>query len=112
MFDICFSELLIVFVVMLLVVGPDRLPGMARKIGLYIRKTKNAFNNIKRDVERELEMEALKEQLKENNIMEDVKNLNDDFQELTEQVNQTVSTEKIIPNIHSEKSKTPQAGKP
>ncbi len=66
MFDIGFSELLVVFVVMLIVIGPERLPVVARKIGIYIGKIRRSFDRIKAEVEQELEIEAVKAQLKEN----------------------------------------------
>ena len=66
MFDIGFSELLVVFVVMLLVVGPERLPLVARKIGLYLGRMKRSFQQVKAEVEQELEIEAVKAQLKDN----------------------------------------------
>ncbi|WP_154223957.1 Sec-independent protein translocase protein TatB [Marinicella rhabdoformis] len=66
MFDVGFSELLVVFVVMLLVVGPERLPIVARKIGLYLGKMRRSFLQVKAEVEQELEIEAVKAQLKDN----------------------------------------------
>ncbi len=66
MFDIGFSELLVVFVVMLLVVGPERLPLVARKVGLYLGRMRRSFQQVKAEVEQELEIEAVKAQLKDN----------------------------------------------
>jgi sec-independent protein translocase protein TatB len=75
MFDIGFTELLVIFVVALLVVGPERLPGVARKIGLYIGKMRRSFQSIKNEVEQELEIEAVKAQLKENAMLAEAKEL-------------------------------------
>lgn len=75
MFDIGFTELMVVFVVALLVVGPERLPGVARKIGLYIGKMRRSFQSIKDEVEQELEIEAVKAQLKESAMLEEAKEL-------------------------------------
>ncbi len=75
MFDIGFTELLVIFVVTLLVVGPERLPVVARKVGLYIGKMRRSFQSIKDEVEQELEIEAVKEQLKENAMLEEAKEL-------------------------------------
>ena len=75
MFDIGFTELLVIFVVALLVVGPERLPGVARKLGLYIGKMRRSFQSIKDEVEKELEIEAVKAQLKENAMLEEAKEL-------------------------------------
>lgn len=71
MFDVGFSELLLVLVVALIVVGPERLPGVARKLGIYIRKAREAFDSVKQEVEKELDTVALQEQLRQNNILDD-----------------------------------------
>ena len=75
MFDIGFTELLVIFVVALLVVGPERLPSVARKVGLYVGKMRRSFQSIKDEVEQELEIEAVKAQLKENALLEEAKEL-------------------------------------
>ncbi len=75
MFDIGFTELLVIFVVALLVVGPERLPSVARKIGLYVGKMRRSFQSIKDEVEQELEIEAVKAQLKENAMLKEAKEL-------------------------------------
>jgi sec-independent protein translocase protein TatB len=75
MFDIGFTELMVIFVVTLLVVGPERLPAVARKIGLYIGKMRRSFQSIKDEVEQELEIEAVKAQLKENAMLKEAKEL-------------------------------------
>jgi len=54
MFGISFSELLLVGLVALLVLGPERLPGAARTAGLWIGRLKRSFNAIKSEVEREI----------------------------------------------------------
>ncbi len=59
MFDIGFTELLVVGVVAILVVGPDKLPSLVKTTLIYIRKIKTGFNNIKEDVERELDLDEL-----------------------------------------------------
>ena len=51
MFDIGFSELLLVGLVALIVFGPERLPGAARTAGLWIGRLKRSFSAIKADVE-------------------------------------------------------------
>ncbi len=85
MFDIGFSELLVVFVVMLLVVGPERLPIVARKIGLYLGKMRRSFQQVKAEVEQELEIEAVKAQLKDNAMKKEAellqKELNKDVED-------------------------------
>ncbi len=71
MFDVGFSELVLVLVVALIVVGPERLPAVARTLGAYIRKARQAFDSVKQEVEKELDTAALQEQLRQNNILQD-----------------------------------------
>ena len=61
MFDFGFWELFLIMVVALLVVGPERLPGLARQIGLWIGKAKRFVNSVRSDIEREIRAEELKQ---------------------------------------------------
>ena len=104
MFDIGFSELLIIFVVALMVVGPDRLPLVARKVGLYIGKMKRSFQSIKNEVEQELEIEAVKAQLKENAMLAEAKELEAEMSKTVDQIKQSDSETKSITGDHSSKN--------
>lgn len=64
MFDIGFAELLIIAVVGLLVIGPERLPGAIRTGSAWLGRIKRGFNDIKREVEQELHNDAVMEELK------------------------------------------------
>lgn len=57
MFDIGFWELVILGIVALLVVGPDRLPGFAREAGRWFRRIRSVANNARRELQRELDWE-------------------------------------------------------
>ncbi len=59
MFDIGFSELLLVGVVALLVIGPERLPKVARTAGHLFGRFQRYVNNVKSDISREMELEEL-----------------------------------------------------
>ena len=63
MFGITFSELLLVGLVALLVLGPERLPGAARTAGLLIGRVKRSFNAIKAEIEREAGVDDIRNQL-------------------------------------------------
>jgi len=60
MFDIGFWELLLIAVVALLVIGPERLPGVARKTGLWVGKMRRFVASVKADVDREIAADELK----------------------------------------------------
>ncbi|WP_355659562.1 Sec-independent protein translocase protein TatB [Halomonas salifodinae] len=65
MFDIGFLELLIIGVVGLLVLGPERLPKAARTLGLWIGKIKRTVSGMQREISAQLEAEELRQKLNE-----------------------------------------------
>jgi len=63
MFDFGFWEIAIIGVITLTVVGPERMPSLARKAGLYFGKLNRFFNKVKSDINEELKMDEIKEQM-------------------------------------------------
>lgn len=63
MFDIGFSELLIIAVVALVVLGPERLPKAARFAGLWVRRARAQWYSVKSELERDLAAEELRRSL-------------------------------------------------
>jgi len=61
MFDIGFFELVVVGVVALLVVGPERLPRLARTAGLWLGRARRTLATVKAEIDNELKAEELKE---------------------------------------------------
>lgn len=70
MFDVGFAEILLLSLVGLMVLGPERLPRVARTLGGLARKARSSWLNLKRSIEAEMRAEELKEPLKhfENEI--------------------------------------------
>src|SRR5438067_449405 len=60
MFDIGFSELLVIGVVALIVIGPERLPKVARTVGHLFGRMQRYVNDVKADISREMQLEELK----------------------------------------------------
>ena len=60
MFDIGFSELILIGVVALVVIGPERLPRVARAAGLLLGRMQAYVNEVKADIHREMQLEELK----------------------------------------------------
>lgn len=56
MFDISFSELMVIGVVALLVLGPERLPRVARTLGHLLGRAQRYMNNVKSDIQREIDI--------------------------------------------------------
>ncbi len=64
MFDVGFSELVLIGVVALVVLGPERLPGVARTLGTLVRRARNSWASVRAEVERELAAEELKRSMR------------------------------------------------
>jgi sec-independent protein translocase protein TatB len=60
MFDVGFSELLLIAVVAMIVIGPERLPKVARTAGALLGRMQRYLANVKSEVEREMQFEDLK----------------------------------------------------
>ncbi|MDR2880391.1 MAG: Sec-independent protein translocase protein TatB [Azoarcus sp.] len=60
MFDLGFSELIVIAVVMLIVVGPERLPGVARTAGHLLGRMQRYISDVKADIRREMQVDELK----------------------------------------------------
>lgn len=68
MFDISFSELLLIGVVALVVLGPERLPRVARTVGHMFGRAQRYMNDVKSDIQREIDLDeinSLKKQMDE-----------------------------------------------
>jgi len=61
MFDIGFTEMMLIGVVALIVIGPERLPGVARTAGKYVGRLKRFMTSVKADVEQELRADELRQ---------------------------------------------------
>ena len=60
MFDIGFSELLVIGVVALIVIGPEKLPRVARTVGHLAGRLQRYVSDVKADINREIELEELR----------------------------------------------------
>lgn len=73
MFEIGFSELLMVAVIGLLVLGPERLPSAVRTTSLWIGRLRRQFNEIRADIEREVGADEIRAQLRNEQIMDQLR---------------------------------------
>jgi sec-independent protein translocase protein TatB len=60
MFDIAFSELVVIGLVALIVIGPERLPKVARTAGILLGRLQRYVGDVKADINREIQLEELK----------------------------------------------------
>ena len=64
MFDMGFFELLVVFVIALLVLGPERLPKVVRQVGYWTGRARSTFNNLRYELEREAHNQEMQEKFR------------------------------------------------
>ena len=103
MFDVGFAEILLLSVVGLLVLGPERLPKVARTLGRMMRKARSSWTSLKRSIDAELRAEELKKQLDDlkkefTAPMEDLKKpfqrFQDDLKTTTDDITSSVKGKK------------------
>ena len=86
MFDIGFPELLLVSVVTLLVLGPERLPEALRTLGLWLGRARRSFTRVKTEIEREIGMDEVRRQLHNEAIMEQMKQIEHDVDAFSQDI--------------------------
>lgn len=59
MFDISFSELMLIGVIALIVIGPERLPRVARTVGHLLGRAQRYVNEVKTDIQKEMDLKEL-----------------------------------------------------
>jgi len=59
LFDVSFSELVVIAIIALIVIGPEKLPKVARTVGLLLGRMQRYVNNVKADISREMQLEDL-----------------------------------------------------
>lgn len=88
MFDIAFSEVMIIAVVALIVIGPERLPRVARTVGHLVGRMQRYVNEVKSDIQREVELDELRK-LKET-VEESARSIENSVTQEINSVNQAV----------------------
>jgi sec-independent protein translocase protein TatB len=91
MFDMGFTEIMLIGIVALVVIGPERLPGVARTAGKYSAKMRRFMTNVRADVESELRADELRQMLdqqqQELNSLKDVMNdTSKEFSDIAESI--------------------------
>ena len=112
MFDVGFWELGLIGVVALIVIGPERLPGVARTAGKWLGKGKRFLRDVKADIDQELKADELKRILE---VQKQNKPLQEIIDSATESANSIKSdTEKMIADLEgtSDSSDSKKSDKP
>ncbi len=97
MFDVNFSEMMVIAVVALIVVGPERLPKVARTIGHLWGRAQRYVNSVKSDISRDMSIEEFRQVQQE--IQQAASNLEQSIQQTGQTVSQQVQ-ELDSPVVH------------
>lgn len=99
MFDIGFAELLLISIIGLLILGPERLPQAARKAGLWIGRIRRMIGDVSQEIDRQIKAEELRERLEKegdqlglNKIQETVDDALAEAKKFEQYVDQDVSS--------------------
>ena len=97
MFDVSFSELLVIAVVALLVIGPEKLPKVARTVGAFTGRMQRYMAQIKEEVNREMrfdELQKLQQEIKQS-VEKTQENINQQVTELKNTVTDAAKPKKV-----------------
>ena len=79
MFDgISTIETMVIIVVILLVIGPERLPETLRTLGLWVGRLQRSFTSVKTEIEKEIDMDGIRRQLHNEAVMEEMRRIEEE----------------------------------
>src|SRR5881394_3689429 len=91
MFDIGFSEMMVIAVLALIVIGPERLPRMARTVGHLAGRLQRYVSDVKADINREMELDELRKM--RDSMQQAASSFESSVQSEVNKANASVSTE-------------------
>ncbi|CAA0099926.1 Sec-independent protein translocase protein TatB [Halioglobus japonicus] len=99
MFDIGFAELILIGVVALLVIGPERLPEAIRTASVWLNRIRRGFNEIKQEVQQELHNDAVMQDLRKTGeqLKNDASSIGHELRESTSALNTPVQDNTVTP---------------
>ncbi len=103
-------EILLILVVTLLVIGPEKLPETLRALGLWFGRLSRSFNSVKSEIEKEIGMDDVRRQLHNEAVMQEMKRIEEEVKGAIDPVTQPVSIDPAAG--HSETTEIDSAPKP
>ncbi|MGA8051745.1 MAG: Sec-independent protein translocase protein TatB [Burkholderiales bacterium] len=109
MFDIGFSELMVIGLVALIVIGPERLPRVARTVGHLAGRLQRYVADIKADISREMELDELRKMRDEMQqaATEMENSVRKEMSQTEEELNKTVADAAALPEPPAEQAPAP-----
>jgi sec-independent protein translocase protein TatB len=109
MFDVSFAELILIAIVGLLVIGPERLPEALRTLGLWLGRMRRSFTNVKAEIEKEIGMDDIRRQLHNEAVMEEMKRIERDVRRSVDASAASESGNRIAPASEAPAAEAPAA---
>jgi len=108
MFDIGFLEILVIAVIALVVMGPERLPQALRTFALWFGRIKQQFRSVRAELEDEIGIDDVRRQLHNENILKDLEDTKSEIKNAMD-ISDTnhSSNESSENNVHSNSPTTP-----
>lgn len=105
MFNIGSFEVLLIFIIALLVLGPERLPGAVRTTGLWIGRFRRSFYKVKNEIERELNADEIRRQLHNETVLAEIEDAKSNIEGMAK------DTESSVKNLVNSANFDPGASK-
>ncbi|TJY58264.1 twin-arginine translocase subunit TatB [Sinimarinibacterium sp. CAU 1509] len=114
MFDIGFSELLICFIIALVVLGPEKMPGLARTIGRWTGQARGYLRNLTAELDREAKLADLKQQLEDAKraVRGETQSLQDTVKNVVADVQKAAPSKATEPSTPAQSPPTPPSPPP
>ena len=101
MFNIHSTEILLILIVALVVIGPDRLPMAVKTAGLWIGRFRRSFYKVKAEIERELNTDEIRRQLHNESVLAQIDEAKEKVESVAKEtetsVNKIVNTDNFDP---------------
>jgi len=103
MFEIGFSELLMLGLISLLVIGPERLPKVARIAGYWVGKLQRTAAHLKAEIHHELQVEEMRQLMQDQSPLNSYQDVIDEMEEVVDDINSSLSQAPQTGNTYTDK---------
>ncbi|GAA4648454.1 Sec-independent protein translocase protein TatB [Kistimonas scapharcae] len=100
MFDIGFLELLVIAVIALIVLGPERLPVAIKVVAVWIGRLRRSFQSIRQEIEKEINADEIRREIHNESVMAELKKTRDSLQNEVDGLNQQIDAESSPSSEH------------
>lgn len=98
MFEVGFSEVVLLIIVGLVVIGPEKLPTAIRTIGLWVGRFKRSYRDIRADIERELGADDIRRELHNEEVLRNLQSSQQELNNITHDISSTTSSLTALKN--------------